>query len=82
MFIEDKDWERAEEYLERVLDDEPENPYAYLGKAMTKAKVISPTNLTNKEIERIQKMRYYYRAKQYADEDLKELFRSWDERVS
>ena len=39
MFLEDGDWNSANEYCERVLDQEPENPEAYLGKLMAELKV-------------------------------------------
>lgn len=34
MFLEDKKWQEADEYCERVLDMEPRNAEAYLGKLM------------------------------------------------
>ena len=34
MFIEDNEWERADEYCERILDIEPECAEAYLGKLL------------------------------------------------
>ncbi len=39
MFLEDKDWESADEYCERVLDVDPENAQAYLGKLMAKLRI-------------------------------------------
>ena len=39
IFLEDKDWESADEYFEKVLDQDPENVQAYLGKLMTALKV-------------------------------------------
>ena len=41
IFLEDGELTRADEYLERVLDEEPENAYAYLGKTMTELKLQS-----------------------------------------
>ncbi len=41
LFLEDKDWVKADEYCERVLDQEPENATAYLGKLMVEMKVVS-----------------------------------------
>lgn len=35
MFLEDGEWQRADEYAEKVLDIDPENGEAYLAKAMT-----------------------------------------------
>ena len=39
MFLEDSDWESAEEYCERVLDIDPENARAYVGKLMVDLEV-------------------------------------------
>ncbi len=39
LFLEDGDWENADEYCEKVLDFEPENANAYLGKLMVELKV-------------------------------------------
>ena len=34
IFIEDEEWEKADEYCEKVLDIDPENAQAYIGKLM------------------------------------------------
>ncbi len=34
MFLEDNDWDNAKDYCEKVLDQDPENALAYLGKMM------------------------------------------------
>lgn len=39
MFLEDGDWASADEYCEKVLDLDPENAQAYLGKLMADLKV-------------------------------------------
>ena len=39
IFLEDGDWKSADEYCERVLDLDPENGEAYLGKLMAEMKV-------------------------------------------
>ena len=39
MFLEDGNWQSADEYCEKVLDLEPENAEAYLGKLMAELKV-------------------------------------------
>ena len=39
MFLEDGEWQSADEYCEKVLDVEPENAKAYLGKLMAELKV-------------------------------------------
>ena len=39
MFLEDKDWEKAEEYCEKVLDKNPKCAKAYLGKFMAEKEI-------------------------------------------
>ena len=39
MFLEDGKWKEADKYCEKVLDQEPENAQAYLGKLMAECKV-------------------------------------------
>ena len=39
MFLEDGDWSSADEYCEKVLDIDPENARAYLGKLMAELRV-------------------------------------------
>lgn len=39
MFLEDGKWSDADAYCERVLDKEPKNPKAYLGKLMAELKI-------------------------------------------
>ncbi|MCI8496867.1 MAG: TIR domain-containing protein [Clostridiales bacterium] len=39
MFLEDEDWESADEYCEKILDMEPRNAKAYLGKLMAEQHV-------------------------------------------
>lgn len=39
MFLEDGDWKNADEYCEKVLDIEPKNAMAYIGKLMVELKV-------------------------------------------
>ncbi len=47
MFLEDGDWNSANEYCERVLDQDPENAQAYLGKLMAELQVKNRENLVN-----------------------------------
>jgi len=39
MFLEDRDWASADEYCEKVLDADPENALAYLGKLMAERQI-------------------------------------------
>lgn len=45
MFLEDRDWKSADEYCEKVLDIDPENAKAYLGKLMVELQVSKQENL-------------------------------------
>jgi len=49
MFLEDGDFTSADEYCEKVLDMNPENAEAYLGKLMAELKVSKRENLKNCE---------------------------------
>ena len=45
MFLEDGNWQEADAYCEKVLDIDPENAQAYLGKLMAELKVRRQENL-------------------------------------
>ncbi len=47
IFLEDGDWKSADEYCEKVLDVDPENAQAYLGKLMAEVKVRRREELEN-----------------------------------
>ena len=49
IFLEVKDWQNASEYCERVLDQDPENAMAYLGKLMTALRVAKREELKDCE---------------------------------
>jgi hypothetical protein len=47
MFLEDGSWHEADEYCEKILDQDPENAQAYLGKLMAELQVCVPEDLKN-----------------------------------
>ena len=47
MFLEDGDWDSANEYCEKVLDIDPENARAYLGKLMAECRACRMEDLQN-----------------------------------
>ena len=49
MFLEDGDWTSADEYCEKVLDLDPKNAQAYLGKLLVKLKVHKQEHLMRSE---------------------------------
>ena len=50
IFLEDGDWSSADEYCEKVLDIDPENAQAYLGKLMAEQHVHKKGDLQNCEL--------------------------------
>ena len=49
MFLEDGEWAEADSYCEKVLDQDPENAQAYLGKLMAELNVKTQEDLKNCE---------------------------------
>ncbi len=72
MFLEDGDWQKADEYCERVLDIDPECGKAYFGKFMAFYKIENVEKINNGYWKApFQEMQYFNKAYKYADEDLK-----------
>ena len=71
MFLEDGDWESANRYCERILDQEPENSQAYLCKLLAENKVNSIEALSSVS-QPIYESANYKRIMRHADEELKE----------
>ncbi len=71
LFLEDGDFNSADEYFEKVLDMEPENARAYIGKMLVELKCKEESGLT-KLYQRLENSNNYQRAMQFADEKTKE----------
>lgn len=69
MFLEDGDWQSADEYCERVLDTNPECAEAYLGKLMAELQVRRQEKLADCA-EPFDKYGNYQKAIRFADEQL------------
>jgi hypothetical protein len=69
MFLEDGNWRDADEYCEKVLDQDPENPQAYLGKLMAELKVRKQDDLQNCE-KPFDGSNYYQKALRFANQTL------------
>ena len=70
MFLEDGDWDSADECCERVLDLDPENAGAYLGKLMSEVGVRKQEQL--RDVERpFDRKNAYQKVMRFADESLK-----------
>lgn len=70
MFLEDGDWNSANEYCEKVLDIAPENAQAYLGKLMAELKVKTQSQLKNYK-EPFEGSNNYKKALRFADHKLR-----------
>ena len=70
MFLEDGEWKSADEYCEKVLDIDPENARAYLGKLMVALKVRKQEELSDIK-EPFEEHSYYQKTMRFADEQLK-----------
>lgn len=70
MFLEDENWNEADAYCEKVLDIEPENAQAYLGKLLAERKITKPENL-KKDSELFSFSANYKKAMRFGDDELK-----------
>ena len=70
MFLEDEEWDSADEYCEKVLDMDPENAMAYVGKLMVELRVKTMHDLHNYK-ETFEENNYYKKAMRFAHDDLK-----------
>ena len=70
MFLEDGNWNSADEYCEKVLDLEPQNALAYVGKLMVELRVKTQQNLSDCE-EPFDNSNNYQKAMRFADDTLK-----------
>lgn len=71
MFLEDGDWQSANEYCEKVLDQDPKHAKAYLGKLMAEVKVKEQADLVNCA-NPFDNSNNYAKAVRFADDDLKQ----------
>lgn len=70
MFLEDGDWNSADEYCEKILDLDPECAEAYIGKLMAELKVRKQENLKD-QAEAFNSRNNYQKAIRFADETLR-----------
>ena len=65
LFLEDGDWEKANEYFERALDENPKDGGAYLGKVLAAERVAGLEGLKKKDIDP-ERNRDFSRAMQFS----------------
>ena len=76
MFLEDGDWESADEYCERVLDIDPKNAKAYLGKLLAELKVDKVEHLENCTVP-FSHLKNYEKVMRFGDDDLKKTIQGY-----
>lgn len=69
IFLEDKDWNNADIYADKVLDINPQNSYAYIGKLMLSLKISKFENLQNSS-KTFDKNGNYIKAIRFGDKKL------------
>jgi tetratricopeptide (TPR) repeat protein len=81
--LEDEDWRKADELLERVLDIDPENARAYIGKLMVKLKVAEEKNLPAKatalDIASLKEYKEYEKALRFADAEYRAVLEGYEQ---
>ena len=81
MFLEDGDWNSANEYCEKVLDIDPENASAYLGKLLSELRVRKQESLKD-QAEPFDHSNNYQKAIRFADEKLKTALAGYIEHIN
>ena len=81
MFLEDGDWNSADEYCEKVLDIDPENASAYLGKLLSELRVRKQESLKD-QAEPFDHKNNYQKAVRFADEKLKAALTGYIEHIN
>lgn len=67
IFLQDKEWERADSYFEKILEEEPENAYAYFGKIMVALR-INDLEEIQETIEEVKETTDYKHAVEFGDD--------------
>ena len=81
MLLEDGDWDSANEYCEKVLDIDPENAYAYLGKLMAELHIKKQDRLED-QAEPFDHSNNYQKAIRFTDDKLKAALAGYIEHIN
>lgn len=80
IFLEDGNWQEADEYCERVLDQDPENAQAYVGKLMVELRVRKQADL-GKYSKPFDFSDHYRKAIRFGDESLTAILKGYIEQI-
>ena len=81
MFLEDSEWENANDYCEKVLDIDPKCAQAYLGKLMAELRVNDQESLKNQK-EPFDNRNNYKKVMRFADDELKKVLAGYIEYIN
>ncbi len=81
MFLEDGNWHEADEYCEKVLDQDPENAAAYLGKLMAQLQVSKQEKLADCE-EPFAENSNYQKALRFGNADLQSVLKGYIKHIN
>ena len=76
MFLEDGEWESADEYCEKILDIDPECSKAYIGKVMAKSHIKTMQNLHKADFSSPEIIKLYDKACRFSNPDEYDLYSS------
>ena len=81
MFLEDGEWSRADDFCEQVLNQEPENAQAYLGKLMAELRVHRQADLADCE-QPFDRSNNYQKAVRFGDNALSSELRGYIDHIN
>ena len=81
LFLEDGEFDRVDEFCEHILNQEPENPRAYLAKMMAELQVKLQADLANLDIP-FDTNKNYQKVIRFADSTLATELQSYSEKVN
>ena len=80
IILEDSEWNKAEEYSEKILDINPKNANAYLAKLMIEYKVNKQEDLADCK-KPLTQSRYFKRIEMYGDKELIDTLNSYNNEI-
>ena len=81
MFLEDGEWNSADEYCEKVLDIDPENAMAYVGKLLLELRISNQEELREQKLS-FENSNNYKKAVRFADDELKNTLMGYVEYIN
>lgn len=81
MFLEDGNWSSADEYCEKVLDIDPENASAYLGKLLSSQRACKLEDLKEQE-KPFDGNVHYQKVLRFGDESIQETLKGYIEQIN